>query len=66
MTRQANGTDGKPMLADEGEAVKAISIWQPHGSLLLLGPTRYETRWRAVPRSLLAKRVALAADFFGK
>lgn len=41
--------------------MKAISIWQPHASLLLLGPKRYETRGWAVPRSQLGKRVAIHA-----
>lgn len=41
--------------------MKAISIWQPHASLLVLGPKRYETRGWAVPRSLIGKRVAIHA-----
>ncbi|PNE59704.1 hypothetical protein A8H39_00725 [Paraburkholderia fungorum] len=41
--------------------MKAISIWQPHATLLLLGPKRYETRGWTVPRTLLGKRVAIHA-----
>lgn len=41
--------------------MKAISIWQPHASLLLLGPKRYETRGWRVPRSLVGTRVAIHA-----
>jgi hypothetical protein len=41
--------------------VKGISIWQPHASLWLLGPKKYETRTRAFPRVLLGQRVAIHA-----
>lgn len=41
--------------------MKAISIWQPHASLLLHGPKNYETRSWRVPRSVAGTRVAIHA-----
>lgn len=41
--------------------MKAISIWQPHASLLLVGPKRYETRGWRLPRAIVGTRVAIHA-----
>ncbi|MBA9859260.1 ASCH domain-containing protein [Ralstonia insidiosa] len=41
--------------------MKAISIWQPHASLLMLGLKPYETRGWPIPRSILGTRVAIHA-----
>lgn len=41
--------------------MKAISIWQPNASLLLVGPKRYETRGWRLPRSIVGTRVAIHA-----
>lgn len=41
--------------------MKAISIWQPHASLLMLGLKPFETRGWPVPRSILGTRVAIHA-----
>lgn len=43
--------------------MKAISIWQPHASLLLLanGSKPYETRHRPIPRAIVGTRVAIHA-----
>ncbi|CAB3754499.1 hypothetical protein [Paraburkholderia humisilvae] len=41
--------------------MKAISIWQPHASLLLVGPKRYETRGWRLPRTIVGTRVAIHA-----
>ncbi len=41
--------------------MKAISIWQPHASLLLVGPKRYETRGWRLPRTVVGTRVAIHA-----
>lgn len=41
--------------------MKAISIWQPHATLLMLGLKPYETRGWAIPRSILGTRVAIHA-----
>lgn len=41
--------------------MKAISIWQPHASLLLLGAKPFETRSWPVPKALIGQRVAIHA-----
>lgn len=41
--------------------MKAISIWQPHASLHLLGAKPFETRSWPVPKALIGQRVAIHA-----
>lgn len=41
--------------------MKAISIWQPHASLLLIGAKPFETRSWPVPKRLIGQRVAIHA-----
>lgn len=41
--------------------MKALSIRQPHASLLLIGPKRYETRGWRLPQALAGKRTAIHA-----
>lgn len=41
--------------------MNALSIWQPHASLLLAGLKPYETRGWRVPAALLGQRIAIHA-----
>lgn len=41
--------------------MKAISIWQPHASLIIGGIKRYETRSWPAPHSLVGQRIAIHA-----
>lgn len=47
--------------AERGEVVKAISIWQPHASLIICGSKPFETRSWPAHRNLIGKRIAIHA-----
>jgi hypothetical protein len=42
--------------------VKAISIWQPHASLIICGAKPFETRHWAAPMRLIGQRIAIHAS----
>lgn len=42
--------------------MKAISIWQPHASLIICGAKPFETRHWAAPKWILGQRVAIHAS----
>lgn len=42
--------------------MKALSIWQPHASLIICGAKPFETRSWAAPKSIIGQRIAIHAS----